>query len=207
MNNIVEFPQPENERLKKAIGLLGSHTADLALAEFVRLIDQGCDDAFSYVGHIYECGGRNVDRDYEKARFYYDQSVERIGSVAAYLGLIRIYYRGLGVDRDFCMAFKYCNILSEDADHPYANFYIGKMYMDGNCVPQNFDKAKVYFKKAWDGGYVFGLGYLGIAEQKSGHWLKGFWYRMRAGALAYRIAVKNIKDPRIRELLRVTLPS
>ncbi|MFZ5698547.1 MAG: tetratricopeptide repeat protein [Pseudomonadota bacterium] len=200
MNNIVEFPQPKNDRLRKAIDLLGHHTADLALAEFVRLIDQGCDEAFSYAGHIYECGGRNVDRDHEKARFYYERSIERVGSVAAYLGLIRIYYRGLGVERDFCKALKYCKILSEDADHPYANFYIGKMYMEGNCVSQDFDQAKVYFKKAWDGGYVFGLGYLGIAEQKSGRWLRGFWYRVRAGFVAYGIARRNIKDARIREL-------
>ncbi len=200
MNNIVEFPSSENEKLRKAMDLFGRDTADLALAEFMKLIDQGYDEAFSFVGNLYECGGRNVESDYSKARFYYEQSVERVGAVAAYLGLIRIYYYGLGVERDCCKAFEYCTLLLEEADHPYANFYMGKMYMEGCCVDKDIEKSKEFFERAWRSDYVFGLTYLGIAEQKSGHKLLGWLYRIKAGILAFRISRKNINDARIREL-------
>lgn len=200
MSNIVEFPSSENEKLRKAMELFSHGTADLALAEFTKLIDQGYDEAFSFVGNLYECGGRNIERDYSKAKFYYEQSIERIGAVAAYLGLIRIYYYGLGVERDCCKALEYCTVLAEEADHPYANFYIGKMYMEGCCVKKDIEKSKEFFKKAWERDYVFGLTYLGIANQKSGHKLRGWLYRIKAGILAFRIGRKNINDGRIREL-------
>ena len=200
MKNIIEFPRTENESIRKAIDLFGRDTADLALAEFKILIDQGYDEAFSLVGNLYECGGRNVECDYAKARFYYEQSVERVGAVAAYLGLIRIYYYGLGVERDCCKAIEYCKFLAKEADHPYANFYIGRMYMEGCCMDKDLERSKEFFKKAWDRGHVFGLTYLGIVEQKTGHRLRGWLYRIKAGILAFRIGRKNINDARIREL-------
>ncbi len=200
MSNIIEFPSSGNGELQKAMDLFSRNTADLALAEFTKLIDQGYDEAFSFVGNLYECGGRNVECDYSKAKFYYEQSVERTGAVAGYLGLIRIYYYGLGVERDCCKALEYCTVLSEEVDHPYANFYIGMMYMEGCCVEKDVEKSKEYFKKAWKEGYVFGLTYLGIANQKTGHNLRGWLYRIKAGILAFMIGRKNIKDARIREL-------
>lgn len=200
MSNIVEFPSSGDEDLQKAMDLFSHDSADQALAEFVKLIDQGNDEAFSFVGNLYESGGRNVERDYSKAKFYYEQSVERVGAVAAYLGLVRIYYYGLGVERDCCKAFEYCTVLAEEADHPYANFFIGRMYMEGCCVDKNIEKSKEFFKKAWDQDYVFGLTYLGIAEQKSGYMLRGWMCRIKAGILAFRIGRKNINDARIREL-------
>ncbi|MFZ5698074.1 MAG: tetratricopeptide repeat protein [Pseudomonadota bacterium] len=199
MSNVVDFPYTSNKRLREALKLFDKSTAGLALAELNKLIDQGCDEAWSYAGNLYMVGGNGIDRDYVKARYYYEQSVQRIGSVAAYLGLIRIYYYGLGIDRDYEKAFEYCLLLSKSDNNPYANFYIGRMYMDGDGIEKDIETAKEYFRKAWSRDYVFGLTYLGLAEQQSGHWLRGFWYRMKAALITYGIASKNIKDPRIRE--------
>ena len=200
MSKILDLPISENKKLQKAINLFDRGTADLALAEFTKLIAQGCDEAFSFVGNLYEFGGRNVERDYSKARFYYEQSVERVGAVAAYLGLTRIYYYGLGVERDCSKALEYCMPLSGEADHPYAHFYMGRMHMEGCCVDKDIEIAKDFFEKSWRGGYVFGLTYLGIAEQQSGHKLLGWFHRIKAGLLAFIVSLKNINDARIREI-------
>lgn len=189
-----------SKRLNGAMSLFSRDTADEALSEFLDLIDLGCDEAFSFVGNLYECGGRNVRRDYLKARFYYEQSIERVGSVAAYLGLIRIYYYGLGVECDYRKAFEYCSILANEENDPYANFYLGKMYMGGLYVDENIKEAMVYFDRSWGGGYVFGLTYLGLCSQKDGRLFKGWIYRLRAAYHAYKIGRRNIRDPRIREL-------
>lgn len=200
MKNVIDFPKTKSEKVQKAIDLFTNDTAGLALTEFNKLIDQGYDEAFSFVGNIYECGGKDVECDYEKARFYYEQSLERTGSVAAYLGLIRIYYYGLGIEKDCCKALEYCSILVEEINHPHANFFIGKMYMEGCCVEQNLDQAKEYFMNAWEQGYVFGLTYIALIEQKSGYKFRAWIKRARAGLTAYNIGRKNINDPRIREL-------
>lgn len=199
-NNIIIFPATKNKQLEEALQIFGTNEADIALNKFKKLIDDGCDEAYAFVGAIYEVGGNNVNKDYDKARFYYEQSVERFGATEAYLGLVRIYYYGKGVEKDYCKAFEYCAILSEDADNVYGNFLIGKMYMDGHCVDKDLDKAKEYFKKSWDKGYVFGLTYLGLLEQHIGNNVKGWIYRIKAGFIGYKIARKNISDPSIREI-------
>lgn len=200
MNNIANFPKTKNKKIAEAVEIFGHNTADTALVEFKKLIDEGCDEAFAFVGAIYEYGGKNINHDYVKAKFYYDQSVERFGAVEAYLGLIRIYYYGLGVEKDFCKAFEYCSILVEEKNNPYANFLIGKMYMEGCCVDKDLERSKEYYKKAWENGYVFGLTYLGILEQRMGHKFRGWLMRIKAGFLCFMIARKNINDPKIREI-------
>ncbi|WP_022949293.1 tetratricopeptide repeat protein [Methylohalobius crimeensis] len=200
MRNVIQFPETKDKKLSTAISIFWDHTADSALEAFKRLVDEGYDEAFAFIGAIYEFGGKNVARDYAKAKFYYEQSIERFGAVEAYLGLIRIHYYGLGVERDCCKALEYCTLLSEEANHPLANVYIGRIYMEGCCVDKDIEKSKEFFKKAWKRGYVFGLTYLGIAEQKSGHRLLGWLHRIKAGILAFRISRMNINDDRIREL-------
>lgn len=196
---ILNFPETKNQKIQNAINNFGIEAADTALREFIKLIDDGCDEAYAFVGAIYECGGENVNQDYEKALFYYEQSVERYGAVEAYLGLVRIYYYGLGVERDCCKAFEYCTTLVEETDNMYANYVIGKMYMDGCCVEKDSSKAKEYFTKAWESGYVFGLTSLGLLEQSLGNIVKGWYLRIKAGFIAFMIARENVDDRRIRE--------
>jgi uncharacterized protein len=198
-SKILNFPETKNQKIKNAISIFRAETADIALREFVRLVDDGCDEAFAFVGAIYEYGGEKVNQDYEKALFYYEQSVERYGAVEAYLGLARIYYYGLGVKRDCCKALDYCKTLLEETDNMYANYVVGKMYMDGCCVEKNPVKAREYFLRAWELGYVFGLTNLGFLEQSLGHIVKGWYLRVKAGFIAFMIARKNINDRRIRE--------
>jgi len=190
----------KDERLVEALSYFGKNNADVALNKLLELIDDGLYEASSYVGLIYEHGANNVICNYEKAKFYYEQSIEQFGATDAYLGLIKIYYYGLGLERDYCKANEYCTILLEKDNNGYADFIIGKMYMEGHCFIKNYDKARIHFNKAWDKGYVFALTFLGFLEQKKGNKLRGIALRIKAGFAAYMIAIKNTNDPRIREL-------
>ena len=72
--------------------------------------------------------------------------------------------------------------------------------MEGCCVEKDIEKSKEFYKRAWSRGYVFGLTYLGLAEQESGRKLRGWLYRIKAGIVAFRIGRIDINDDRIREL-------
>ena len=52
MKNVIDFPKTKNEKVQNAIDLFNKNTVDLALNEFIKLIDQGYDEAFSFVGNI-----------------------------------------------------------------------------------------------------------------------------------------------------------
>lgn len=200
MNNIIEFPKSKNEKILEAIGCFSHDNADIALKKFLILIDDECYEASAFVGAIHEYGGKGINCDYTKAKFYYEQSVEKFGAVEGYLGLIRIYYHGLGIEVNYCKVLELCETLTEDSNNQYALFIMGKMNLFGYCVSRNFIKAEEYFTKAWNKGYVFGLTYLGILEQYKGNKFKGFILKMKAGFSAYMIGRKNINDPRIREI-------
>lgn len=197
---VINFPKTKNSKLRRAMDAFSTENAATALEEFVRLIDEGCDEAFAFVGAIYEFGGKGVPRNFYKARFYYEQSAERFGAVEAYLGLVRIYFYGLGVERDCSKVYEYCSMLSEDTGSMYADFFIGRLYMEGCYLEQDFVEAERRFYSAWRKGYVFALTYLGFLEQKRGNTLKGWWLRVRAAVACFNIATKNSNDPRIREM-------
>lgn len=197
MSNVIDLPRPVKQRLEEAVGLVRPATAKQALEKLNCLISEGVDEAWAYAGNLYEAGGVGVDRDYSKAMHCYEQSIRRVGSVGAYLGLIRIYYYGLGVSPDYKKAFEFCLILSEHENNMHANFLIGKMYLDGIGVRKDIDEARRYFRRSWKAGYIFGLTYLGISEQKSSHWLRGAMYRLAAGVMAFFIALRSDRDQRI----------
>lgn len=200
MENSDWFRATVDSKLQKAIDNFDVNNAGASLSEFLTLLDEGYDLAYSFLGNIYEFGGANLDKDYIKARFYYEQCVERRGSVSAYLGLTRIYFYGLGVERDCCKALEYSKVISEELDDPFAHYFLGRIFMDGCCDGKDIVKAKVFFKKSWGLGYVMGLSYLGIAEQQSGNFILGMYYRFKAGVLALRIIAKDPNDIRVRIL-------
>jgi len=92
----------------------------MALNELLSLAEEGCNEALSYIGSIYELGGENVDRDYDKAKYYYEKSIQRFGSVAAYLGLVRIHFNSSGSNHDCHKTLRYCETIAESIGHPEA---------------------------------------------------------------------------------------
>jgi TPR repeat protein len=83
-NKIVDLPASrERRRMESAIQayMEGDYTG--ALSQFKNLINEGCNEAYSYVGNIYESGGQGVEADIDKAIFYYQKSIEECGDVEA----------------------------------------------------------------------------------------------------------------------------
>lgn len=186
MSNVVHYPKSIEERLKEAVRLYRNELFLHAVESFKKLADDGCDDAFVYLGSLYESSKSGL-QDFENAYFYYMQAVERGGYVSAYLGLIRIHLYGEGYLKDYGKALEYCKRVIEESQHPYAYFFLGHMYLEGMGVEVNVEKAIENFKKAWEGGYVFGLTFIGLIECKRGHYLKGWWHRLRAGWYGFRM--------------------
>lgn len=146
------------------------------------MIDDGYAEAYAFAGVIYEIGCPGVERDYQKARFYYERAIEQSGTLEAYLGLARIYYFGQGVKQDYCKALEYYyRIASEAKDNGIAFLMLGQMYQHGQCIEKDLKKAKECYERAWQKGYILGSTYLGKLEQEMGHFLTGWLHRLRAG--------------------------
>ena len=189
------FRQPFTE----AVALVEHKTADQALSRLIHLADEGCIEALSFIGAIYEFGGANVLKDYELARRYYERSVDEFGAVEGYLGLIRIYLKGLGVEKDFFKVRGYAEKLRGATGNPLASFYLGLTFMHDRSGKENLEMARECFREAWGKGYVYGLTYLGIIEQKSGCYVKGFLMRAKAGLLAFFISSWRPNSERVRD--------
>lgn len=189
-----------SELLNDAITDFEKGKLSVAFHKFDLLANNGVEESYSFLGNMHEFGVSDSGPDYELARYWYEKSLDTVGSVAAYLGLIRIHYYGLGGFKDYRKAFCLSRELSEEKEHPYAYFFIGKMFLHGKGVAKDLDRAFFYFEKSWCKGYVFGLTYMGIAAQKQGKWLKSGWCRLKAAFYAYRISLMDKRSQRIREL-------
>lgn len=195
MSKVVSYPKSLDQRLSEAIELYRSEKYGYAIELFKRLVDDGCDHAFVYLGGIY--ASRNSGYcDLDSAYFYYTQAAERGGYVHAYLGLIGIHLYGDVHLKDYSKAREYCELLIEKFQQPFAYFYLGHIHAEGMGVEVNLEKAIECFRKAWEGGYVFGLTFIGLVECGRRHHLKGWWYRLRAGWQTIKLANAK-KDWRI----------
>lgn len=195
LSKVVEFPANIEQRLQSALDDQAKGDCFGALKKFIELIDDGCPEANAYAGVIYEIGCPGVDKDYQKARFYYERAIEQHGSLEAYLGLGRIYYFGRGTDPDYCKAFEYYDLVAKEArDNGIAYLMLGQMYQRGECVDKDFQKAKECYENAWQKGYILGLTYLGLLEQEMSHYFKGWLYRLKAGFVGLYISMKNRHD-------------
>jgi TPR repeat protein len=170
----------------------------VALSNFVTLIDQGNDEAYLFAAYIYEEGGNGVEQNFEKALFYYKKAAEEFGAVEGYLGAARCYYFGKGAPRDYGQAFRYYSAVERETDNAIAFHMLGKMYQYGQGIPKDLSIARSYFRKASEKGYVMGLVSVGQLEQEEGNLFRGWLLRIRGGILAFKIALKDRQDSRLR---------
>lgn len=197
-SNVVRLPESQDKRLEEAIRLYDSGKFEAALSRTISLIDEGCDEAYYFAGCIYEEGGNGVERDLNKALFYYEKSVDEFGYVEGYLSLGRLYYFGIGVYQDYRKAFEFFSVVAEKKNNGIAQMMLGHMYQHGQGVEKNLMKAREYYQKAWSQDYVFALTHLALLEQECGNYLKAFWLRAKAAYLAFKISIQNPYDRRLR---------
>ena len=169
-----------------------------ALSQFVKLIDDGFDEAYLFAAYIHEHGGLGAGQDLGKALFYYQKAAETFGAVEGYLGVARLCYFGQGVTQDYDRAFRCYSWVEHEIDNGIAFHMLGRMYQHGQGVRRDMSKARDYYRRAIDKGYVMGLVSLGQLEQESGKFVKGWYLRVKAGVLAFRMALRDRQDPRLR---------
>jgi TPR repeat protein len=203
MSNLVSFPRSNNRAFVEAIGRLSSNTAESAVKEFGRLLDAGCQEAYSVLGALYELGGVGVEQDFSKAHFYYERALDTSPTVQAYLGLARLHFFGHGVEQDCCKALEYCITVLEQDNDAQVHFYAGRIYLHGCCEERDLEKAKQHFWSAWEQGYVYGLTYYGVIQTKQGYWVTGWLNRFRAAWRIFRLSRVNPADSTIREPYRM----
>lgn len=197
-NNVLSFPHSKNKLYQSALEAYKSGELQKALKLAISLIDSGDSYAATLAGAIYEKGGNGIERDYDKALFYYREAVDDSGSVEGWLALGRLHYFGKGVSQDYEKAFYYYSVVDEDTENHIAYLMLGKMYLDGTGVEKNLIKAREYFEKAIKKGAVFGYTYLAILEQEQGYLLKSVFLRLKAGVLAFWATHQNPNDARLR---------
>lgn len=198
-NKVVELPADQSCRLAAAIDRF--YTSDdlaASLEEFVGLIDVGCADAYFFAGCIYEEGGGGVERDLDKARFYYQKAIEESGAVEAYLGLAKFYHYGMGVKRDYVKAFEYYTIVNQDTGNAIAQLMLGKIHHYGQGTKKDLVKARDYYNLAIAKGNVYAIRGLASLEAEQGNHIKSLWLRLKAGLIAFNIGRKNLRDARLR---------
>ena len=198
LNNVIVFPLPQGELFQEAMQYFNAETAHIALEKLIALIDSGNNNAYAYVGSLYEIGGKKVEVDYAKALFYYEKSIEEEGSVHAYQALGRMYYFGFGVEKDYTKSLYYYSVIDNEFEDAIANLMLGQIYHYGNGVEINLEQAKLYYLKAISLGNVHAITRLAILESDSGDIFTSIVMRLKALYFTIKLMIINSNDIRLR---------
>ena len=121
--------------------------------------EKGCNFATAELGILY-FSGKQVEKDYTKALYYWNQVVGF--SALVDVGIGEIYAKGLGVEEDPKRALEY--FLSEKSlDVPEGAFWVGVIYYSWEGIEHDNEKAFKYFKMAADMGHEIAEFYVGHA--------------------------------------------
>ena len=182
-----EFPLSLEKRLDDAIRRFDSDIHDTeCVKKFIDLVNEGCNEAFYYIGLIYESGSNGVMCDLEKAIFYYQKSIETSGYVESYLSLARIYYHGLSGKSDRKKSLEYYSKVYESTGNPIAAIMLGKIYMDGELVDRDIDRARSLFDQSIEEGYIYAYQNKAILEWRERNFV-------RATAVFFLLMIKMIR--------------
>ncbi len=198
-NNTLLFPTSANHKIREAIDILVKGDGKTALTKLITLVNENCFEAFYFIGALYEVGKNGIEKDNVKAEFYYEKSAEYTGDKEAYLGLARLYYNGNGVPLNYEKVFEYYKLVADECQDPFAFYMLGRMYYLGQYVEVDLNIARDYCEKAWKGGCLLGLTFLGLIEQKMGRKFIGAWFRIQAGYLGIKLLIKDKHDPGLRD--------
>jgi TPR repeat protein len=159
-----------------------------------RLAAEGDSSAYAPLGYLIEMGGTSIPGQAGKAHYWYRRAIAEIDDEIAHAGLGRLYFNGSMGDRDFNKAFFHCTRAPND---PHCWILLGAMYHRGNGVGMDLTKARQYYQRAIQLGYVLPLQYLGRLEVENGNLIKGLLMRLRSVLLAGIIGYRNPNDERL----------
>ena len=141
-----------------------------ALTIFEKLAVLGNGDSIFLAGYMLDCGSDySGQRDFEKAREYYEMVEDQNPYALITLGYL--YLNGQGVEADADKADEYFRkalvLIDENevANLAYANvayYLIGWLYYDGNGVEQDYALAKEWYEKAAALGNADAINQIGL---------------------------------------------
>jgi len=184
-NNVREFPRRAGAEFLIANKALADGNLDEAERLASELVDRGYGHAYTLLGGVSEKRGHSDAARYPEAFFYYQQGADAVGSEESWLGIARLAYFGRGQGdsngKDFARDLYQKVIDSGDSD--LAHLMLGKMYLDGEGGPVDFDKAQHHLKIAAAGRYLWAYSYLGTLSFRRGRLLQGIFFRSKAAFL------------------------
>lgn len=110
--------------------------------------EKGYIKSFYCLGDIYYYG-LGVDVDFDKAIFYYKETLKRDPhNLKAKYSIAHAYYIGTGVKQNYEQAYKMFYDLVYNDNYEEAVFFLGEFYYLGRIVQQNYQKAMEHFNKS-----------------------------------------------------------
>ena len=133
-------------------GGLEDHTDHAAVKHVIALADLDNEWGLHELGYRYDIG-KSVDRNYEKALFFYKRAFEKKGDVAQYAAanIGSLYLNGNGVPKSEAKAAKWFKKAAE-LGHPESQYNYGLSLIDGWDSKYNKEEGVFWLKKSADSG-------------------------------------------------------
>ena len=130
-------------------GIYCKQDLEFAIELYKKGIDNGHGLAANNLATLYR-----DQQDYKKAFELY-QVAQRLDNSCS-LSLAICYYFGIGTEKNISMSFELFNNISNDIptaancqyDIDEANYFLAKIYLDGDIVEKSIDKARIFLKLA-----------------------------------------------------------
>lgn len=130
--------------------LIGAAPAQDAIGELKVRADAGDRTATRQLAEAYYTG-RGVEQDNKQAAFWYEKLAKQ-GDVRAQTTLGLLYFRGVGLERNYSLAYKWWSLAA--VRDPAAQFNLGNLFLEGKGVPPDLAKAAEWYTAAARKGHV-----------------------------------------------------
>lgn len=188
---------PEEKRLWETIyDRLEKEKFHDALFLLRKLSKKGDVVAFLGIAKIYEFGGGGVNRDFEKARKWYEFITDEVYYSHAHLGLGRLYHNGYQIGKNYHLALHHFSLASEE-DLPGAYFALGWMLHHGQGVDGDLEQAIKYYELAYSRDHVYAYYCCGICHIRLRHYMTGVKMSCKGLYLTVKTYLKDPKDNRL----------
>ena len=138
-----------------------------------------------------------MDKDFEKARYWYERGVFEGDLLEAALALGKFYYMGMGVPVDYEKAYSYYAKL-ENTNNAVALLRLGILFELGKGVPKDPQRARDFYRRAAKLKNIFARKNLGVFEVKHGNILWGLVLWSSAIIQGFTLGLLKESDRRLR---------
>jgi len=195
-NSKNENQGPYSSILNKALEASAKKDFAGVLYTWRALAENGVLEIYARIGELYERGEKGVPKDIEEALRWYRKAVFELDDPIAHVGLGRIYFTGIDVERDIPLALKHFE-KAYSRRLPEAAICLGIIYYNGIGIEKDINRAENYFKVAAEENYLFAISKLARISFDKKNYIKGTLLLLKSVILAERIARRDPDDLRL----------